>query len=163
MRPKHWLKNVLIFIPIVFSKQLLEIGTLIRAVGGFFAFSFIASAVYILNDIQDVELDRQHEVKKNRPIASGEVGICGAYVLTAVLVVAALLLNYVVSQGGKAFFLLVTYFVINIAYSFGLKHIPFVDIALLVLGFLIRVLYGAAVIDGSVSHWVSLTVITAAP
>ena len=159
MRPKHWLKNLLIFIPIVFSKQLLEIGAPVRAVGGFFAFSFLASAIYVLNDIRDVESDRQHEVKRNRPIASGEVGICDAYILAIVLVVAAFLLNYTVSTGTKALFLLLTYFAVNLAYSFGLKHIPFVDIALLVLGFLIRVLYGAAVIDGNVSHWVSLTVI----
>lgn len=126
----------------------------------FFAFSFLASAVYILNDIRDVESDRQHEVKRKRPIASGEVGIRGAYVLAAVLFGVAILLNFAVAPGEKALFLLLAYFAVNLAYSFGLKHIPFVDISLLVLGFLIRVLYGAAVIDGSVSHWVSLTVIS---
>ncbi len=160
MRPKHWLKNVLIFIPIVFSKRLFEPEALARAMGGFFAFSFLSSAVYVLNDIRDVDADRAHEVKKDRPIASGKVSIAGAYALLLALAAAAILLDLCVCGfDWKCLALLLAYLAINVCYSMGLKHVPFVDVSLLVGGFLLRVLYGAAIIGEGVSHWVALTVI----
>ncbi len=160
MRPKHWLKNILIFVSITFSGRLFEPELLARVLAGFFAFSLISSAVYVLNDIQDVDADRQHEVKRYRPIASGMVSIPFAYGLIATLIVLALLLSW--RAGGrvwKSFLFIFMYFLVNVGYSLGLKHIPFVDIFLLVSGFLLRVLYGAAVIDEYVSNWVLLTVL----
>lgn len=158
MRPKHWLKNILIFVPIVFSKRMLEPKTFAQTIGGFFAFSFLSSAIYILNDIRDVEADRQHEIKKNRPIASGKVSITSAYVQLFLLVAAAVMMNiWVCGLNGKCFAFMLAYFVINVCYSMGLKHIPFVDISLLVTGFIFRVLYGAAIINESVSPWLSMT------
>lgn len=159
MRPKHWLKNILILIPIVFSRRLFELETFEKTTIAFFAFSILVSAIYIMNDIQDVESDRQHEVKKNRPIASGKVSIPSAYVQIVVLLVMAVLLNYwACGMDINCIALMGGYFLVNLSYSMGLKNIPFVDISLLVSGFMIRVFYGAAVIGAPVSHWVSLTV-----
>ena len=159
MRPKHWLKNGLIFIAVIFAGQLFQPELLVRTVVGFFAFSLASSAVYVLNDIRDVEADRQHEVKRTRPIASGEVSVPAACVLMAVLAAAGLGLSVLACKDARmGTALILAYFVVNVGYSMGLKHVPFVDILLLVSGFVLRVFYGAAVIDGHVSHWVTLTV-----
>jgi len=160
LRPKHWLKNFLIFIPVTFSGRLFDYNSFIQVLIGFFSFSFLASSIYILNDIRDVEADRQHEVKRNRPIASGAVGIPTAYMLAVILASMALAIDWFICGIGKSLLLMLCYFVVNLGYSMGLKHIPFLDIFLLVLGFLIRVFYGAVIIGESVSHWVALTVIS---
>lgn len=161
MRPKHWIKNLLIFIPIVFSKRLLELETLGKTVGAFFAFSLLSSGIYILNDIRDVELDRQHEVKKNRPIASGRVSIQSAFVLHILVIIVAFISNiWLCGFDVKPLSLMIIYFVTNVGYSLGLKNIPFVDISLLVSGFMIRVFYGASIIGENVSEWVALTIIS---
>lgn len=161
MRPKHYLKNALVFVPITFSQRLFDIPAFIQALGGFCTFSLLSSVVYIVNDIRDVEADRQHAVKRERPIASGAVGIPAAC-LTAALLAAGSVAVYVALCGfeEESFALMLCYFLVNLGYSLGLKHVPFVDILLLVLGFLLRVLYGAAVIGEGVSSWVLLTVIT---
>ena len=159
MRPKHWLKNGLVFASVVFSGKLFELDSLFRVVLGFIAFSFISSAVYVLNDIRDVEADRKHEVKRNRPIASGAVSIPAAYGLMAVLTAAAFGISFLACRAvWEGFGLILAYFAVNLVYSLGLKNVPFVDIVLLVSGFVLRVFYGAAVIDMYVSHWVILTI-----
>lgn len=159
MRPRHYLKNLLIFVSITFDRNLFRPAVLGRAVLGFAAFCLLTSAVYIFNDIRDAEADRQHEVKKNRPIASGAVPIPAAWALLAVLLLAALALQLAVfgNQGGSLLFML-AYFAVNLGYSLGLKHVPFLDIVLLVLGFILRVVYGAAIVGSSTSAWVYLTV-----
>ena len=86
IRPHHYIKNILIFLPIIFGKQLLELSSIKIAIIGAIAFSLMSSIVYIINDIQDVEADRKHETKKNRPIASGKVKINEAWTLAAVSV-----------------------------------------------------------------------------
>lgn len=161
MRPKHYLKNLLLFVPIIFSRRLLEGVAFSQVLIGFGSFSLLCSAVYILNDIRDVESDRQHVVKRNRSIAAGRVSIPVALVLAGACIGLSVFLDIcIVESGADSFFLLLLYFMVNLSYSMGLKHIPFLDIFLLVLGFLIRVLYGAAIIDESVSNWVLLTVIS---
>ena len=161
MRPQHYLKNLLLFVAIVFSGKLFDPASLLQVVCGFFSFSILSSAIYTLNDIIDVESDRLHERKRNRPIASGEISIPVARGLAVLFFLMALLLNALVpASSWKTFPLLLLYFAVNLGYSMGLKHVPFLDLFLLVLGFLIRVLYGAALISESVSNWVSLTVIS---
>ncbi len=162
MRPKHYLKNALIFVSITFTGNLFNFPILLRVFLGFAAFCLISSAVYIFNDIRDADADRQHEIKKFRPIASGAVGVPLAYGIATALIVGAFWLDMLATSGfvGKSFFLLVIYFMINLGYSFGLKHVPIMDVALLVLGFLLRVLYGAAIIGSGVSAWVYLTVMS---
>lgn len=159
MRPKHYIKNFLIFVSITFDRNLFNISVLAQALSGFAAFCLLTSAVYVLNDIRDVEADRRHEVKRNRPIASGAVPIPAAWTLAAVLFAAALAIQLAVfgNSGGSLFFML-AYFAVNLGYSLGLKHVPFLDIVLLVMGFVLRVVYGAAIVGSSTSAWVYLTV-----
>lgn len=157
MRPKHYIKNLLIFVSITFDRNLFHPAVLVQALMGFGAFCLLTSAVYVLNDIRDVEADRQHEVKKYRPIASGAVPIPAAWVLAAVLLVSALAIHLSFC-GLRGLFFMLAYFAVNLGYSLGLKHVPFLDIVLLVMGFVLRVVYGAAIVNSSTSAWVYLTV-----
>ena len=162
MRPKHYIKNVLILAPLVFSGQLLVGDNLLQAALSVVIFSLVASAVYVINDIRDVKKDRQHPKKKNRPIASGAVSIRQAITLLAVIIAATVILTIVTKLNWVSIILLGIYLVINIGYSFGLKNIPIVDIAILAAGFVIRVLYGGEVVDIEVSNWLYLTVLAGA-
>lgn len=157
MRPKHYIKNFLIFVSITFDRNLFEPSVLARVLLGFAAFCLLSSTVYIFNDIRDVEADRQHEVKRNRPIASGAVPIPAAWVLGVFLFGCALAIQLAVF-GGRGLFFFLAYFAVNLGYSLGLKHVPFLDIVLLVMGFVLRVVYGAAIVGSGTSAWVYLTV-----
>ena len=161
MRIHHYIKNLLVFAALAFSGQFFVWDKLFSAFMGFAAFCLISSAVYIINDIQDREKDRNHPTKCKRPIASGAVPVKNAGILTIFLLVAAIACNFVVFQILSSLLLLL-YFAINLAYSFGLKDIPLLDITILVAGFLIRVIYGAVVTDIAISNWLYLTVIAVA-
>lgn len=159
MRPKHYIKNFLILVSITFDRNLFNPAVLGQVMLGFAAFCLLTSAVYVVNDIRDVESDRQHEVKRNRPIASGAVPIPAAWVLAAGLLAAALAIQLAAfGNRGGSLLLMAAYFAANLGYSLGLKHVPFLDIVLLVLGFVLRVLYGAAIVGSVTSAWVYLTV-----
>lgn len=161
MRPKHYLKNVLIFVSLVFSKNLFNLPLLIDVVLGFITFSLLSSVVYIVNDIKDVEADRQHEVKRKRPIASGAIKIPVALAIAIMLFVIAVAVNvFVCGAFSVGTVIMLAYFAINLGYSCGLKNVPFLDIFLLVSGFVLRVLYGAAIINDVISSWVILSVIS---
>lgn len=161
MRIHHYIKNGLIFLPIVFSRNLFSADMLMKCLAGFFSFSLIASAVYIINDIKDAENDRNHEVKKSRPIASGSITIKKAFILLAVVLIGGFLINYLITGFDfPAFAVLLLYFIINILYSNGLKDYPLIDVAILATGFLLRVIYGAMIINVEVSNWLYLTVIS---
>lgn len=163
LRPKHWIKNGLIFVPVIFSGALFSSETILKLLGAFVVFSLIASSIYIINDIRDVEKDKRHKAKKMRPIPSGQVSIKEAYVLFFTVVGVAIFAGwYVVDLSLSAWLLLVGYFVINTAYSFGLKNIPIVDVSILSAGFVIRVLFGAAVVDVAVSSWLYMTILAGA-
>ena len=161
MRPHHYIKNILIFAALACSGQLFNPEKLIHGLLGFAAFCLVSSVVYIINDIRDVEKDRNHPTKCRRPIASGAVSPRNAGILAAVLLVIAVLCNLAVFDA-VASALLALYLALNLAYSFGLKNIPIVDITILVAGFLIRILYGALVTDIVISNWLYLTVIALA-
>lgn len=164
IRVKHYIKNLLIFFPIVFSGNLFDAKELMSIIFAFLAFSFAASIVYIINDIRDKEKDKLHEKKKNRPIASGRISIRNAILCAVVLFILSFLCQFLAT--GKiitfSYLFVVIYLIINILYSLGLKDYPLVDIAILASGFLIRVLYGASVIHVEVSNWLYLTVLSAA-
>jgi len=161
MRPKHYIKNLLLFVPIVFSGNFFHANKLVRVFAGFVVFSALASVVYIFNDIHDANEDRQHPVKKFRPIASGQVSTGEGYGLAGLLLIFALAIHLsVFGKDWKCMAVCASYLIVNFSYSFGLKNIPFVDIALLVSGFFLRVLYGAVIIDVGLSNWVCLTVIS---
>lgn len=164
MRIKHYLKNVLIFLPLVFSGELLDIHNLTNCIVGFIIFSFTSSIIYIINDIKDIENDKKHPIKKKRPLPLGTVSKEEAIILALVLGLIAITLSIFVIGYERiiAIMLLLLYLAINVAYSFGLKKKPIVDIVILVAGFLIRVLYGAVITDIELSNWLYLTVISGA-
>lgn len=140
LRPHQWIKNLFVVAPVVFAKNLTHPSIITRTVGAFAIFCLLAGAVYALNDIVDAEADRQHPVKRHRPIASGVVPVRFAKALVAVLVV----LSFVGAALGPTEFLIVTvaYFVLNLAYSFGLKRVAYVDVGCISTGFVLRVLAG---------------------
>ncbi len=144
MRPKQWTKNVFIFFAIVFDKQLFHLPAFIRTLAGFVLFCLVSSVVYIINDIADIEADRNHPVKKLRPLPSGKLSVKAAWIAAAVLVLIIIPLAYWLSP---AFFaVLVAYLVINLAYSKWLKHIPILDVFIIAAGFVLRVEAGVTLI-----------------
>jgi len=161
MRVHHYIKNFLVFAALACSGQLFDLSKLTAGIAGFVAFCMVSSVVYIINDIRDVEKDRRHPTKCRRPIAAGTVSVKGAWVLAGVLLTVALICNWL-TYTSQSTALLGLYLGLNLAYSFGLKNIPIVDVTILVAGFLIRILYGAVVTGITISNWLYLTVIALA-
>jgi 4-hydroxybenzoate polyprenyltransferase len=145
MRPKQWAKNVFLLAPLVFDRKLTNLDAIASIIGGVFAFSLLSSAVYIINDIADVEADRLHPVKKDRPIAAGRLPIPIALAFAALLLLVSFPLAYWLSPA----FALVegVYFALNLAYSKWLKHVVLLDIILLASLYVIRVAAGVTLID----------------
>lgn len=160
MRIKHYLKNGLIFLPLIFNSQLFEIKPLLMTFYGFISFCLISSAVYVINDIKDVEKDRMHKIKKNRPIASGAISIKEAILLFIVLTISSLCINVFIIKEFSSILLISLYLILNIMYSLGLKNIPIIDVVILVSGFVIRVIYGASITSIEISKWLYLTVMS---
>lgn len=159
-RVHHSIKNIFILLPLFFSMQLLNTPVFFTSVFGIIAFSLVSSAVYILNDLHDVEKDRLHPKKKLRPIASGDISEKSAKVFMAVLLVLAAVFAFLSCRNNiYGYTYLAIYFVINVFYSFGGKNIPILDIGILASGFLLRLLFGATIIGVYVSGWLYLTVI----
>lgn len=161
MRVHHYIKNILIFLPVIFSGNLFDLFMIRNIIIGFATFSFTSSAIYIINDIKDREKDRLHMIKCNRPIASGKVQIREAVILAAVLMVFAMICCFFVSRehGILSWVLLLIYFLSNLLYSIELKNIPILDIAILVSGFILRVFFGAAITGIKLSNWLYLTIL----
>lgn len=145
MRPQQWVKNLFVLAPVVYAQELFDLPKVLGALGGFACFCLLASSVYVLNDIVDVEADRAHPVKRNRPIASGEVGVGAAKVAMVVLAGLALTGGWLLSP----LFLVaaLAYVVNNVAYSFGLKRVAYLDVLSIAAGFELRVLAGAYAAD----------------
>lgn len=158
MRIHHYIKNLLVFLALACSGQLLNMEKLTAAIIAFAAFCMVSSAVYIFNDIRDKEKDKNHPTKCKRPVAMGAVPVKNAAILAIILLVAAVILNCIVFNIASTLFL-VLYLVINLAYSMGLKNMPIIDITILVAGFLIRIVYGAFITGINISNWLYLTVI----
>ena len=156
IRVKHWLKNILVFLPAFFSTGITNKNNLLLCFIAFLIFSFASSTVYVLNDINDVEKDRNHPIKKNRPLASGKVSIRGAIITIIILVlIDALLMNwfYFKTNIHATYIIPIVYVLLNILYSKYLKNIPIIDVVILVSGFVLRVMYGGAVINVEVSKY----------
>jgi 4-hydroxybenzoate polyprenyltransferase len=151
MRIKQWTKNVFVLSPLLFSKHLLEFDVVLHALAGFFLFSMIASAIYVLNDIVDASTDRLHPVKKLRPIASGNLTTGTAGVAVAVLVPLTLGLAVLVHSGFAI--VLAVYFVLNVIYSYVLKKAVIVDVMTIAASFVLRIVAGAVIIDVPISEW----------
>jgi 4-hydroxybenzoate polyprenyltransferase len=144
MRPRQWTKNGFVFFALVFDKQLFQLPALLHTLTGFALFCLISSAVYIFNDLADLEADRQHPEKKKRPLPSGQLSQGVAWTAGILLVALTLPLGWLLSP----FFagVLAFYFLINLAYSRWLKHIPILDVMIVAAGFVLRVHAGTTLI-----------------
>lgn len=163
LRVKHYLKNGLIFLPMFFGGLIFREDHLLRILLGFVSFSLMASAVYVLNDLMDIEEDRQHATRRLRPLASGAVKKPAAILLLCFLLFASIALTILLDGWqGSAVWVLAVYFGINILYSLGFKEWAILDVVILVLGFLLRVYYGAAIIGIGVSDWLYLMIMSIA-
>lgn len=158
MRPKHYLKNVLVLVPLFFDLKFFDSGLLPKGICGFFLFSLLSSAIYIVNDLNDLESDKKSGDKRKRPLAAGTVSVKEAKILLAVLLAFIGLLTILAGMGGILW--LILYFVLNIAYSIKLKHVAVIDVVILASGFLIRLLYGASITGIDLSFWLCMTVIS---
>ncbi len=156
LRPKDWAKNLFLFIPLFFAGEIFNVDKIINVLFGFAAFSAIASSIYILNDYRDIEDDRKHPVKCKRPLASGAVGKSTALVIAGILLVIGFGIAYFVRD--KFLFILGIYFLINFAYSFGLKNISILDIIILSIGFVLRVKAGSVITYIALSEWIIIMV-----
>lgn len=157
LRVHHYIKNGLIFAPLCCSGQFFQADKLYASVWGFLAFSAIASLIYLINDIRDIEADRQHPVKCKRPLAAGKISLVSAYIAVGLLMLGSLVLNGLVFHWGSSL-ILAAYLLLNLAYSMGWKNIPLLDIAILSSGFVFRMIYGAIITEITISDWLYLTV-----
>lgn len=154
-RPHEWVKNVLVFAGLLFSGQVTDPWAVGQAFLTFVAFCAISSAGYFVNDLNDVELDRQHPKKRFRPIAAGQLPISAAWVLAAALAAGALVLAFL-AVGWQVGLMVAGYGVIQMGYSFGLKQIVIIDVMTLAALFILRVMAGAEAVDTTASEWLIL-------
>ena len=152
IRPHQYVKNLFIFLPLFFAGQITNPALLINAFLAFVAFSISASAIYILNDYQDIKEDRQHPKKKYRPLASGSISKKGAISLMSIFFIVGISLMAVLSL--QAIAILGAYITLNIGYSFHLKHIAILDVTIIATGFVLRLFIGSAVTEIPLSMWI---------
>ncbi len=155
-RPKQWIKNMFVFIPMFFGGELFDLHSVCLAVLTFFAFSLVASSIYCYNDIVDIDADRNHPVKCMRPIASGEVSIRLGYILMTLtfclgMGVLLLLPPEVMSP---VMAVIVFYYVLNLAYCSKLKQFAILDVCIVAFGFVLRILAGGFACELALSNWI---------
>ncbi len=155
IRIQQWIKNFFIFLPIFFAGKLLDMDLLIKSIIAFFAFSFIASSIYVINDYVDIESDKKHPEKKHRPLASGKIKPGQAIIVFILLLFLAYSCCYLLDSRNIAL-IISAYFVMNLAYSFKLKHVAIIDVIIIAIGFLLRVIVGGEATDLPVSIWAIL-------
>jgi 4-hydroxybenzoate polyprenyltransferase len=156
LRPKDWAKNLFLLIPLFFSGELFRWDFYPLLLLGILSFCCAASSIYILNDYRDREDDRKHPEKSKRPLASGAVKGGTALVICILLMLASLVMAYF--TGYKFLFVLGIYLILNLAYSFGLKTIPILDIIIVATGFVLRVKAGAVIAQIPLSEWLTIMV-----
>jgi 4-hydroxybenzoate polyprenyltransferase len=168
-RPKQWVKNVFVFTALIFSRTtgpggdkisaITDLGAITESLIAFACFCLASSAIYFFNDYRDVEEDRRHPVKRNRPLAKGDLprwaGIAGLFACAGGAIGVAL-----ASLGAVTAAVIATYLVLNLMYSAGLKHVVIIDVLIIAAGFVLRILAGAAAIQAMPSTWLILCAIT---
>ena len=155
IRVHQWVKNLFVFVPLLFSKHLFDLLYFLQTLSAFIVFCFASSAIYVINDIVDIEADRAHPIKKNRPLPAGDisknVAIIIAIFLLALVAWSMIYFNY------KFDLLVIGFVLLNVLYSFWFKNIVLLDIFSIAGGFSIRVLAGAYAIQVPISSWLLLT------
>ncbi len=156
LRPKQWTKNLLVFVGVLFSQHFNDASLMLRAAGGFLAFSLLSGSVYLLNDLLDVEADRQHPRKRLRPIASGALPVAVAWGMLPVLLTLVAALSWWMGPGFIA--VAAVYLVNNFIYSHWLKHHVVIDVMMIAFGFVLRAIAGVALLwpvlpETKISPW----------
>jgi len=154
MRPRQWVKNGFVFAALLFAERVGQGHDVLRVCAAFAVFCLASSSVYLLNDIADREKDRQHPLKRMRPIASGSLGVASAAGAATLLAVVALTGAFLL--GTPMLGITAGYLVMNLAYSLALKQVVILDVMIVAAGFLLRAWAGAVVIDVAMSHWLVL-------
>jgi 4-hydroxybenzoate polyprenyltransferase len=145
MRPRQWPKNLFVYVPLFFDRKVTDPASVLAVTGAFVLLCLMSSAVYIMNDLADIESDRQHPVKKNRPLPSGQLNPTVAAVAAAVLAVLSLVAGYFISPALAL--ILLAYLIVQIAYTFWLKHVVLLDAMVISAGFILRIAAGVVVIE----------------
>jgi 4-hydroxybenzoate polyprenyltransferase len=158
MRPRQWFKNIFLFVGLVFSHNLFQIGLFIKVCVGFVVFCLAASSIYIFNDIHDRESDRKHPEKCRRPLAEGSLQVSEGYMVSMVLAAIAFLLAFMMNR--TFFVILLAYSILNLAYSLRIKQIVILDIMFIASGFVLRILAGTALAGVNPSDWLIICTIT---
>lgn len=155
LRVTQWIKNLFLFVPLIFSRHLFEAEYFITVLSAFFIFCLTSSVVYIINDLSDIEADRTHPEKKNRPLASGAISknsaIITASFISLIIAFSFAFFNWLFISA------VIFYIILNIFYSILFKHIVILDIFTIAAGFMIRIISGAFVISVEISSWLILT------
>jgi 4-hydroxybenzoate polyprenyltransferase len=154
VRPSQWMKNALLFAPLIFSKHLFEPAYFRREALAFAGYCLVSSIVYAINDIADLEADRLHPIKRNRPLASGILGLPD--VLIVVFILLACVIALLPSLNIHFWSTIALYGFLNLAYSFWLKKVVIVDVFIIAAGFMLRVLAGVFAIEVVISSWLIL-------
>lgn len=161
MRPHQWIKNIFVFSAPLFAKELDHAETFTTTLIVFFCFCLISSAVYVVNDIADLQRDRAHPLKRRRPLAAGQLGVGYAIVLlTGLTVVSLAVCAFAVSPAVAG--ILALYAAMNVAYSFALKYVVIVDVMMIAAGFILRIVAGAIAADTIASYWLLLCTLNVA-
>ena len=156
-RPTHWLKNIFVILPVFFGGAILNTTQAISAALTFMSFSLAASAIYCLNDIIDVDADRAHNVKRHRPIASGAITIPQAYGMMTISLLASIVLILLLPEGqANTITVIITYFLLNVAYCLKLKEYAIIDVCIVASGFVLRILAGGFATGVQLSKWIVL-------
>jgi 4-hydroxybenzoate polyprenyltransferase len=154
-RIPQWIKNLFVFVPLIFSQNLFKGDYFTKSLHGFLLFCLTSSAVYVINDIIDIEADKAHPQKQKRPLPSGKIsirsGIMSAVILSVLIMLQMPFFNYLFNIS------LIIYFLLNFFYSLSLKHIVILDVFVIAAGFMLRVVGGAFVINVEISSWLILT------
>jgi 4-hydroxybenzoate polyprenyltransferase len=151
LRPQQWVKNLLLFAGLIFSQNFYNLNLFLKSLAAFGLFCLLSSSVYVINDIMDIDSDRKHPLKSNRPIAKGEIKISTAALLFILLAIISLGFSTLLS---RPFALLaLSYFVLNLVYTRYLKHVVIIDVMCIAFGFVIRAVAGAVVIGVEISAW----------
>lgn len=145
MRPRQWTKNGLVYIPLFFDGKLTDPESFLRTTAAFVLLCFMSSGVYLMNDLMDIEKDRQHPEKRNRPLPSGQLKPSIAAVAAFIFIIGSLIAGFYLSMAFGA--VLALYLLLQVAYTFYLKNVVLVDVMVLSAGFILRVAAGVAVIN----------------
>lgn len=156
LRPKQWIKNIIFFAAIIFSKNLFVYPLLIKTILGFIIFCISSSAVYLFNDIMDREKDALHPIKSKRPIPSGKLSLNTAWLVFFILLINALVFSYIIEPA--LFFIILAYTILMILYSLLFKKLVICDVLVVATGFLIRAMGGAVLIKVEISVWLFICV-----